>query len=47
VVKPWPSGRFERLHGGLGVMADDGMAAIYGNVAMRILMAIAPAGWLS
>ena len=47
VVKPWPSGRFERLHGGLGVMADDGMAAIYGNVAMRILLAIAPAGWLS
>jgi phosphatidylglycerophosphatase A len=47
VVKPWPSGRFERLHGGLGVMADDGMAAVYGNVAMRILMAIAPAGWLS
>ena len=47
VVKPWPSGRFERLHGGLGVMADDGMAALYGNVVMRILLAIAPAGWLS
>ena len=47
VVKPWPSGRFERLHGGLGVMADDGMAALYGNGVMRILMAIAPAGWLS
>jgi phosphatidylglycerophosphatase A len=47
VVKPWPSGRFERLPGGLGVMADDGMAAIYGNVAMRILIALAPAGWLS
>ena len=31
VVKPWPSARFERLPGGLGVMADDGMAAIYGN----------------
>lgn len=47
VVKPWPSGRFERLHGGLGVMADDAMAAVYGNVLMRILLAIAPAGWLS
>jgi phosphatidylglycerophosphatase A len=47
VVKPWPSGRFERLHGGLGVMADDGMAAVYGNVLMRILIALAPAGWLS
>jgi phosphatidylglycerophosphatase A len=47
VFKPWPSGRFERLHGGLGVMADDGMAAVYGNVVMRILLAVAPAGWLS
>jgi phosphatidylglycerophosphatase A len=47
VVKPWPSGRFERLHGGLGVMADDAMAAVYGNVLMRILLAAAPAGWLS
>lgn len=47
VVKPWPSGRFERLHGGLGVMADDGMAALYGNGVMRILVALTPAGWLS
>jgi phosphatidylglycerophosphatase A len=47
VFKPWPSGRFERLPGGLGVMADDGMAAVYGNVILRILMAFAPAGWLS
>jgi len=47
VVKPWPSGRLERLHGGLGVMADDGMAAVYGNVIMRVLVAIAPTGWLS
>lgn len=47
VVKPWPSGRFERLHGGLGIMADDGMAAVYGNIMMRIALAVAPAGWLS
>ena len=47
VVKPWPSGRFERLHGGLGIMADDGMAAVYGDVMMRIALAVAPAGWLS
>jgi len=45
VVKPWPSARFERLPGGLGVMADDGMAALYGNLAMRGLMAVTP-GWL-
>ena len=47
VVKPWPSGRFERLHGGLGIMADDAMAAVYGNVLMRIFIAVAPSGWLS
>lgn len=47
VVKPWPSAGFERLPGGLGIMADDGMAAIYGNVVMRVLMAAAPAGWLA
>ena len=45
VVKPWPSSRFERLPGGLGVMADDGMAAVYGNLAMRGLIAVTP-GWL-
>src|SRR5262245_57167402 len=42
VVKPWPSARFERLPGGLGVMADDGMAAIYGNLVMRGLIALFP-----
>jgi phosphatidylglycerophosphatase A len=47
VVKPWPSRRFEQLHGGLGVMADDAMAAVYGNVVMRILLWLAPAGWLA
>jgi phosphatidylglycerophosphatase A len=45
VFKPWPSGRFERLPGGLGVMADDGMAAVYGNIVMRALIYVAP-GWL-
>ena len=46
VFKPWPAARFERLAGGLGVMADDGMAALYGNLVMHGLIAIAPAGWL-
>ena len=47
VVKPWPSAGFEKLPGGLGVMADDGMAAIYGNLVMRGLLAVTPAGWLA
>jgi len=45
VFKPWPSAQFERLPGGLGVMADDGMAAIYGNVVMHGLIWVTP-GWL-
>jgi phosphatidylglycerophosphatase A len=47
VIKPWPSAGFEKLPGGLGVMADDGMAAIYGNLVMRGLIAVAPQGWLA
>jgi phosphatidylglycerophosphatase A len=35
IVKPYPSNRFERLHGGIGVMADDAMAAVYANIALR------------
>jgi phosphatidylglycerophosphatase A len=42
VLKPWPSAQFERLPGGLGVMADDAMAAIYGNLVMRGLIALMP-----
>lgn len=47
VIKPWPSAGFEKLPGGLGVMADDGMAAVYGNLIMRALIWIAPAGWFA
>jgi phosphatidylglycerophosphatase A len=39
VIKPYPANRFEALHGGFGVMADDGMAAIYVNLTMRGLLA--------
>jgi len=46
VVKPWPSRQFESLHGGLGIMADDAMAAVYGNLCMRALLLVAPMGWL-
>src|SRR5262245_52932913 len=28
IIKPFPAAQFERLHGGLGVMADDAMAAV-------------------
>jgi phosphatidylglycerophosphatase A len=41
IVKPYPARRLERLHGGLGVMADDAMAGIYANLALRALIALA------
>ena len=43
VIKPYPAGQFERLHGGLGVMADDVMAAVYANVSLRLVMWLLPA----
>jgi phosphatidylglycerophosphatase A len=42
VFKPFPAQRFERLHGGLGMMADDLMVAIYGNLLLRAAVAILP-----
>ncbi len=38
VLKPWPANRLELWPGGIGVMADDGMAAIYANVALRVIL---------
>ena len=38
VVKPYPANRLERLPGGFGVMADDGMAAVYANLALRLAL---------
>ena len=46
VIKPFPAGRFERLHGGLGVMADDAMAAVYANLALRAIVHLFP-GWFA
>jgi phosphatidylglycerophosphatase A len=46
VIKPFPAGRFEQLHGGLGVMADDAMAAVYANLCLRGLLWAFP-GWIA
>ena len=40
VVKPYPANRLEKLHGGVGVMADDAMAAVYANLALRATLAV-------
>jgi phosphatidylglycerophosphatase A len=40
VVKPYPANQLEKLPGGVGVMADDGMAAVYANLAVRTMLLI-------
>ncbi len=43
VVKPYPANHLERLHGGVGVMADDAMAAVYANLSLRLCLWFVPA----
>lgn len=43
IVKPWPARRLERLPGGAGVMADDVMAAAYGNLIMHAFVVLSAA----
>ncbi|WP_424946626.1 phosphatidylglycerophosphatase A family protein [Candidatus Spongiihabitans sp.] len=39
IVKPWPIRYFDRqVHGGIGIMLDDIIAAICANIALRILL---------
>jgi phosphatidylglycerophosphatase A len=42
VAKPYPAQRFERLPGGLGMMADDAMAAVYANLLLHAAYYLAP-----
>jgi phosphatidylglycerophosphatase A len=36
IVKPFPVNRLERLPGGIGIMADDLLAGVYANLALRL-----------
>jgi len=38
VAKPWPVKRFEALHGGLGIMADDVAAAVYAALVLALAL---------
>jgi phosphatidylglycerophosphatase A len=40
VIKPYPANRLEHLPGGAGIMADDAMAAVYANIALRVALAL-------
>ena len=35
IIKPYPANRLERLPGGIGIMADDVIAAVYANLVLR------------
>ncbi len=46
IIKPYPANKLEALHGGFGIMADDAMAAVYSNIALRlVLMGAAAMHW--
>jgi phosphatidylglycerophosphatase A len=38
VLKPFPAGRLEHLHGGFGVMMDDAVAGLYAHIVLRLLL---------
>lgn len=42
IVKPFPARQCERMRGGLGIMADDAVAGIYGNLALRLIIWAVP-----
>jgi len=43
VIKPWPARRLELLPGGFGVVLDDVMAGVYGNLLIWGLVRFLPA----
>lgn len=43
IVKPPPARQMERLHAGLGIMLDDIVAGLYGNIALRLIIWVIPA----
>lgn len=45
VIKPYPARRLEDAPGGWGVMLDDAMAGVYGQLVMRLLVWLLP-GWM-
>ncbi|MGI8836504.1 MAG: phosphatidylglycerophosphatase A family protein [Pyrinomonadaceae bacterium] len=40
IVKPYPARRFESLHGGLGIMADDMVAGVYAAIVVAVAIII-------
>jgi phosphatidylglycerophosphatase A len=45
ITKPPPIRRLERLPDGLGIMADDLLAGVYANIALRVVPGIVSGEW--
>lgn len=37
-LKPFPAGRLQNLHGAVGVMSDDLIAAVYTNIVLQVIL---------
>ncbi len=37
ITKPYPAKKLERLHGGIGIMADDILVGLYGAIILNII----------
>lgn len=46
ILKPWPVGGLQRLPGGRGIVADDLMAGVYSNLALRLVLAAGLLRWI-
>lgn len=44
ILKPFPAGNVQRIKGGLGIMTDDIIAALYANLIIRVILLIFPPG---
>ncbi len=42
IFKPWPARSAEKLHGGLGIVADDLVAGLYANLCLRVFLYFLP-----
>ena len=40
-LKPFPSGRLERISGSMGIMSDDIVAGLYTNIILQVVLRLA------
>lgn len=45
IVKPWPAAQLQNLPAGRGIVADDLMAGVYANIALRLVILFGPRSW--